>query len=136
MAELKRETALTTFAILFGVLAVSNFSKPLQLDAQTGFVLFGHRLSGFANTIFGPLFGLYLAIYAAGIWRMRRYALPMAWAYFAYVVVNLIMFNFFGPKPEGAGVGYAIFGVVYAAVAIGVSLGAALTLRKRQAELT
>jgi hypothetical protein len=136
MAESNRGTALTVFAVLFGILAISNFLKPLQFDEQTGFVLFGRRLSGFANTIFGPLFGLYLALYAAGIWRMRRYALTMAWIYVAYVVVNLILFNFYGPKPEGAGVGYAIFGLVYATVAVGVSLWSALTLRQRQAELT
>jgi hypothetical protein len=34
-----------------------------------------------------------------------------------------------------AGVGYAIFGIVYAAVAIGVSVGTARALARRRAEL-
>jgi hypothetical protein len=122
---------LSTFAILFGVLAVSNLLKPLQIGAQTGFVLFGHRLEGVGNAIAGPLFGLYLAVYAVGIWGLRRWALPMGVAYAAYVVVNLVCFVLWGPKPPGGGPGYAIFGLVYAAVAIGVSSGAVYLLRRR-----
>ena len=33
------------------------------------------------------------------------------------------------PKPPGAGVGYFIFGFVYATIAVGVSSGAAYALR-------
>ena len=80
--------------------------------------------------IIGPLFGLYLLIYAAGIWRMRRYALPMAWAYATYVVVNLLLFNVRTPRPPGRG--FLIFGLVYMVVAIGVSTGAAWALSKRK----
>jgi hypothetical protein len=128
---------LRTFAILFGILAVSNLLKPLHLGGeQTGFVFFGHRLSGASNAIIGPLFGVYLAVYAAGLWRRKRYALPMAYAYVAYVVANLVLFSFYGPKPPGMGVGYALFGVVYAAVAIGVAGGAVYALRAQRAELT
>jgi len=136
MAESKRGAVLTTFAVLFGLLALSNLLKPFQLAGdQTGFVFLGHRLRGVANATVGPLFGIYLALYAAGIWRMKRYALPMAYAYAAYVIVNLVLFTLLGPKPAGAGPGYALFGLVYAVVAIGVSLGTALVLRQRQAEL-
>ena len=66
---------------------------------------------------------------------MRKYALPMAWAYASYVLINLVLFNFYGPKPEGAGVGYALFGLVYAVVALGVSFGAAVLLKQRAAAL-
>src|SRR5437762_10021803 len=91
MASEQRGPALTTFAILFGVLAVSNLLKPLQMGGpeHTGFVFFGQRTTGTANAILGPLFGIYLLVYAVGIWRLRRFALPMAYAYAAYVIVNL-----------------------------------------------
>ena len=126
-----RDRTLTVFAVVFGLLAVSNFLKPLQLGgSRTGFVFLGQRLSGTPNMIIGPLFGLYLLIYAAGIWRMRRYALPMAWAYATYVVVNLLLFNVRTPRPPGRG--FLIFGLVYMVVAIGVSTGAAWALSKRK----
>ena len=126
-----RDRTLTVFAVLFALLAVSNFLKPLQIGgSRTGFVLLGQRLTGTANAILGPLFGLYLLVYAAGIWRMRRYALAMGWAYAAYVVVNLLLFNVLTPRPPGAG--YLVFGLVYVGVAVGVSSGAAWALTKRK----
>lgn len=129
-----RGPALTTFAVLFGVLAGSNLLKPFQiLGPQTGFVLFGQRLEGTANAVAGPLFGLYLLVYALGIWGMRRWALPMAWLYALYVVVNLVLFSFRTETPPG--IGYKIFGLVYMLVAIGVSGGAALLLSRRKEEL-
>lgn len=135
MPQATRGSTLTIFAILFGVLAISNLLKPFPFGGeQTGFVLFGSRLSGLANTIAGPLFGIFLAIYAYGIWTMRRFALPMGHAYATYVILNLIFFTFRTPTPDT--VGYRIFGVVYAAIAIGVSLAAAVLLTKRKAELT
>ena len=131
-----RGRLLTTAAILFAILAVSNLLKPFQLGGErTGFVFLGQRLSGTANTILGPLFGLYLGVYAAGVWTMRRWALPMAWGYAAYVVVNLLLFNARTPPPPGAGAAWRLFGLLYAVVAIGVSVGTARILGRRRAEL-
>ena len=127
-----RGRALTVCSVLFGVLAVSNFLKPLQLSAETGFVLFGQRLNGAANAIAAPLFGLYLLVYARGIWRLRRFALPMSVLYAAYVVANLVLFTVRAPPPPGSG---ALFGLVYAAVALGVSSGTAYLLARRRLEL-
>ena len=98
----QRGTALTVAAVLFGALAVSNLLKPLELNASHGFVFFGHRLHGIANVIAGPLFGLYLAAYAAGIWGLRRWALPMGVAYAGYVIVNLLSFAAWGPVEPGS----------------------------------
>ena len=135
MAEANRGRLLSTCAVLFALLAVSNFLKPFRFGGdQTGFVFFGHRLSGTANTIIGPVFGLYLLIYAAGIWRMQRYAVAMGWVYAAYVVVNLVLFNLTNARPPSAG--YLIFGIVYTVIAVGVSAGTAYALTTRQAELT
>jgi hypothetical protein len=136
MTTSERGPALTTAAVLFGVLAVSNLLKPFQLvGEETGFVFFGQRLDGGANAILGPLFGIYLLAYATGIWGMRRYALPLGRLYAAYVIVNLVLFSFRTPPPPGAGLEWKLFGLVYAAVAITVSVGTWRLLAKRQSEL-
>jgi len=135
MAATNRGRALSILAVLFGLLAISNLLKPFQFGGdETGFVFFGHRLSGIVNTIIGPLFGLYLAIYAAGIWRLKRYALAMAYGYAAYVVINLLLFNLTHDRPPGAG--YMVFGIVYSSIAVGVSAGAAYLLNQRKAALS
>ena len=137
MASEQRGPALTTFAILFGVLAVSNLLKPLQMGGpeHTGFVFFGHRTSGTSNAILGPLFGIYLLVYAVGVWRLRRFALPMAYAYAAYVIVNLIAFTVRGEGQASPGWGSSFFGIFYALVAVGVSGGTAVVLSRRKAAL-
>jgi hypothetical protein len=133
MERANRGALLTTFAVLFVVLAISNFSKPLQMNAQTGFVLFGTRLHGIPNMIFGPLFGAYLVLYAYGIWCMKRWALAMAYAYAGYVVLNLILYTMLTSSAE---LGGSLFGIVYIAIAVGVSSGTAYLLYRRKAELT
>lgn len=129
----QRGTALTVAAVLFGLLAGSNLAKPLELSPSQGFVFFGHRLQGTPNAIAGPLFGLYLATYAAGIWKLRRWALPMGVAYAGYVIANLLAFWAWGPVEQGAGA--RLFGLLYMIVAIGVSSGAAWLLARRRDEL-
>lgn len=126
-----RGTLLTIFAILFVLLGVSNAMKPLEASEQQGFVLFGQRLSGTPNQIAGPLFALYLWVYALGIWRLRRWALPMGVAYALYVVLNLALYVATSSEvPEWP------FMLGYAVVAIGVSSGAAYLLWKRRDTLT
>ncbi len=132
-----RGSRLTVLALLFGLLAVSDLAKPLEASLggglRPGFVLFGHRLSGTANAVVGPLFGLYLLVYAAGIWRVRRWALPMGVVYAAYVIVHLILFTLRDPEPMREGV---LFGAIYALVAIGVSWGAVWLLSQQRDVLT
>ena len=133
MAESRRGAVLSVFAILFGLLAISDLLKPAPFGGSgTGFVFLGTRLSGIPNAILGPLFGIFLLVYAAGIWRMRRYALPMAYAYAAYVVVNLVLFTARNPQPPGQ----MLFGLVYIAIGVGVSAGAAILLNRRKAQLS
>ena len=131
----ERGPFLTVAAILFGLLAISNLSKPLQIGPHTGFVLFGARLDGMANLIAGPIFGALLATYAYGVWTMRRWAVPLGGLYAAYVVANLVLFPFRTPPPPNAGTGWQVFGLVYAAIAIGISGGAWWTLSRRRDEL-
>lgn len=135
MAQSRRGALLTTLAAAFALLALSNLLKPLHLEGeQTGFVFLGTRLSGTANAIVGPLFGLLLLLYAAAIWRMKRYVLPIAYGYAAYVILNLVLFISRNPAPATAG--ERLFDVMYMAVAIGVSSGAALLLTRRRADLS
>ncbi len=133
MEDNSRGSALTTFAVLFAILAISNFSKPFHLSPNAGFVFFGGKTHGMANAVLGPAFGLMLIIYAIGIWRMRRWVLPIAYAYAAYVLLNLFLYtirNAGAPnQPPGA------FMLGYMAIAIGVSAGSAILLYRRRSEL-
>jgi uncharacterized RDD family membrane protein YckC len=72
-----RGVTLTIFAVLFALMALSNFGKPISHSPGVGFVLLGTRLSGVPNMIIAPIFGVILAVYAYGIWMMRRYALAL-----------------------------------------------------------
>ncbi|MFZ2062057.1 MAG: hypothetical protein WAU82_13655 [Candidatus Binatus sp.] len=133
MAAKSRGAALTIFALLFGLLAISNFSKPFSHDPGIGFVFMGVRLHGTGNAIMGPLFGFLLLVYAYGIWTMRRYALPVAYIYTAWVIVNGVLFsmkNRSEPHPSVA------FSIAATAIGIGVPLATAIILTRRQADLS
>jgi uncharacterized membrane protein (DUF2068 family) len=125
--ETKRGPVLTTLAALFTLLALSNISKPLS----AGFVFFGTKTAGMANAILGPAFGVFLLIYALGIWRQKRWAVPMAWVYAAYVPINLALFTIKTPERWQS----PAFGLAYVAVALGVSWGSAILLTRRRARL-
>jgi hypothetical protein len=134
--DTSRDRLLTTLAVLMGLLAVSNFWKPMaqRFDpgGSAGFVFFGTRLHGAANAVAGPLFGLLLAVYAYGVWTMRRWVVPLACIYAVYVIANLMLFLMNAPqaeKPPMLGM------LVYAAVAIGVSSGGAYLLVRHRDRL-
>jgi hypothetical protein len=134
MAKANRGVMLTVFAIGLALMALSNFTKPFKMSPNVGFVFLGMKLSGAANTVIAPLFGLMLAALAYGIWMMRRFALPIAYFYAAYVIVNLALFTIrahgTAAMPPTAGwIGYII-------VAVGFSSGAAFLLNQRKADLT
>jgi hypothetical protein len=131
MADRQPGTTLKVFAVLFGILAISNLGKGLRIGAETGFVFLGERLTGTPNAVLGAIFGLYLLLYAYGIWNLRKWALPMGIAYLAYVVINLVLFSVRGPKPP-PGIGYVLFGLTYMAVAIGVAGGAVYLLKNEE----
>jgi len=119
---------LTVMAVLFVVLALSDFTKALQYannPAVGGLVVFGHKFEGVAiNLVLGPLFGMVLLIYAYGIWKMRAWVLPLSLVYAFYVPYNLVLFWFThtaGPRSIG-------FIVFYLAIALTGSVGTALYL--------
>jgi hypothetical protein len=123
-----RGTFLTVMAVLFVVLAISDFTKALQYannPAVGGLVVVGHKFEGVAiNLLLGPLFGMVLLIYAYGIWKMRAWVLPLSLVYAFYVPYNLVLFWFThttGPRSIG-------FIVFYLAIALTGSVGTALYL--------
>jgi hypothetical protein len=135
MAESRRGGVLTTLAVLFGILGVTDILKPFHLEgATTGLVFFGQRLSGTADAILGPALGIILLIYAAGIWRLRRYAIYLGYAYAVYVTLNLILFQVRNPPP--ASQSEKIFGLVYVILALAFSWGTAIIVSRRKAELS
>ncbi|MFI5353189.1 MAG: hypothetical protein ACHQZS_09530 [Candidatus Binatales bacterium] len=58
----------------------------------------------------------------------------MGYAYATYVVINLVMFSAKNQRPANAG--QMIFGLVYIAIALAVSWGTAILLRRRKAQLS
>ena len=133
MADVERKSrgaTLTIFAACLGLMAVSNFLKPLKLSSSAGFVFFGIKLSGIANDIVGPIFGVILAVLAYGIFTMRRFALPLAWFYAGYVILNTLLFTLrYGIR------NVPLLWLLFVLVAVGVSSGTAIVLTQRKAEL-
>jgi len=130
----KRGVLLSIYAVLFAILALSDLLKPFRLEGPTtGFVFLGMRTAGAANAVLGPLFGIILLAYAAGIWWMKGWVLPLSYAYTAWVIANLVLFTIRNPFPTAAG--EQIFGIVYTIVAIAISVSSALMLRARSANL-
>jgi hypothetical protein len=124
---------LRVLAVLFGLLAVSNFLKPILADDKTGFVFLGRRLDGTPNLIAGWSFAVLLVAYAGALWREKAAALPIGIAYAAYVSANLFLFTLRMPAPTGNAV---IFGIVYTVVALVSAWGAvALMMRNGFADL-
>jgi hypothetical protein len=132
MEHTKRGAILTIAAILFALLALSDFLKPLTENDRTGLVLFGVRLHGLADAILAPLLGLILIAYAVGIWRMRRYAISLGWLYAAFVLANMTLFRIFNPPANQRD---AILGIGFMIVAIAITAGTALILTRRRSEL-
>jgi hypothetical protein len=134
MERKSRGALLTILAIGLALMALSDFSKPLKMSPSVGFVFLGMKLSGIANALVAPIFGAMLAALAYGIFTMRRFALPLAYFYAGYVILNLMLFTLrnYGTSnmpPLG-------FWMLYILVAVGVSSGAAVMLTQRKAELT
>lgn len=132
MAERARGVALTIFAILFGLLAVSNFLKPVLHGGN--FVFLGTKTTGAANAIFSILFGIILAVYAYGIWTMRTFALVIAYFYFPWVLLNMILFAMKN-KPTDSPPS-PLFAVATIAIGVGVPLATLIILYRQRAELS
>ncbi len=131
MDRKSRGTLLTIFAICLGLMVVSNFLKPLKLSSSAGFVFFGIKSRGIANTLVEPIFGVILAVLAYGIFTMRRFALPLAWFYAGYVILNTLLFTL----RYGISRVPLLLWMLFVLVAVGVSSGTPIILTQRKAEL-
>jgi hypothetical protein len=135
MANKSRGATLTILALLLALMSISNFGKTFSNHRGVGFVFFGARLSGTANVIIAPIFGIILAVYVYGILAMRKFALPLGIGYAAYVIINMPLFAL---RYAGTAVmqehSWAYL-LPYPFVAIGVTSGAALLLYRRRADL-
>ena len=124
----RRGWFLTVMTVLFVLLAISDFAKPLPSghNAAGGIVEFGHRFHGIVpNVILGTLFGILFLVYAYGLWNLRAWVLPIAIAYAFYVPYNVVLFNYFKePGPRFS----IVFTVVWLAVALTGSIGTAIYL--------
>ncbi len=122
-------------AVLFVVLALSDFTKALQFagnPAVGGLVVLGHKFHGVAhNLILGPLFGLVLLIYAYGIWNLRTWALPFSIVYAFYVPTNLVLFWSLHQLPPPT----VRFILIYLFLSLTGSIGTAIYLAYHRARL-
>ena len=141
----RRGGFLTAMAILIALAAIEDMFKPFGRQGPTipsssmpriipGIVVLGIRHTGTRAVILGPLVGVFLILYAIGIWRMRRYALTAAWIYVVYVMLNLTLFMMWNPLPLTRA--DTIFDAVYSICAIVLTLSPAIALTRRRADLT
>jgi len=123
-------------AVLFGVLALSNFTKALQHlrdPGHLGIVIFGVRFESVpSNLILGPLMGLVLAAYAYGLWKLKPWVAPLSILYAFYVPLNLVLFWYLQTAPE---IPPLAFILAYLAVAFTGSIGTALYLAYHREKL-
>jgi hypothetical protein len=117
----------TAMAVLFALLAASNFTKAIQYLAAPehgGIVVFGVRATTVAgNLVLGPMVGAILVAYAIGLWRRRRWVVPIAFVYAFYVPTNLVLFWY---RATDQTLPPLAFLLVYLAFALGGSIGTAL----------
>ena len=121
---------LQIFAILIALRALTDVLKPL--GAGSGFVFFGKFLTGGACNILAPIVGVLLLVYAYGLWRLRRFAVPMGIAYGVLVTINLAAFPMLQGLPERFNV---LAYVAFALIGLGVSWGAVWLLLQRREQL-
>ena len=141
----KRGRFLTVMAVLLALAMlvdiVKALSKPLPAGHQvaglqmppSGIVVLGVRHTGAGMGILALLVAAVLVFYTVGIWRMKRYALTVAWLYAAYVILNVTLFTIRNPAPPTPGT--KIFSIVYSVGAIVLTLGTAIVLTRRRGEL-
>jgi hypothetical protein len=131
----RRGAFLTAMAILLGILAFSDATKALQhmrFPEEGGLVFLGNKIESVAlNAVAGPLFAIFLATYVYGIWKMKRWVLPIATVYAFYVPVNLVLFWFLHLTARPT-VGFI---VVYLFLALTGSVGTALYLNRHHDRL-
>jgi hypothetical protein len=134
MEQSKRGPLLTILSLLFILVAIEDLLKPFHLEGPTtGFVFFGTRTHGIGNAILGPLFGIFLLVYAIGILRMKKYSVALGFIYAIYVVLNIVLFSIHPPAGDHDS---AAFLIAFLILAIAIPWIAAIMLWRRRDELS
>ncbi len=127
--ERERGPFLTVMMVLFAILTLSDFTKPLQHLRQPdhlGIVIMGVRFESFwSNLILGPMLGLVIGAYTYGLWKLKSWLVPLSIVYAFYVPVNLVLFWWRDMGPNIPSLGFMI---VYLTFAFTGSIGTALYL--------
>lgn len=114
---------LRILAALIGLRGLVNLAKPL--GAGSTMVFLGQKLD-ISNPL-GPLVGVFMIVYAYGLWAKRPFAVPAGIAYAIFATLNVVLFYAFQGLPDGFNpLGYLAFAVI----AVGVPWAAPLILRR------
>ena len=127
MNEKQRRTILRVLAVLIVLRALTNVFKPFV--PGSALVFFGKLLSGVPNVILSEVVGIFMLVYAYGLWQRRRFALPMGIAYAIFVAFNVALFPFVTGITTGGPFGYFFFAVI----AVGSTVLAVWLLRQEAA---
>jgi hypothetical protein len=89
-------TALNVLAVLFAGRGLMNFLK--RFGTGSGMVFFGHLLP--RDTLWAPIIGFAMIVYAWGLWTRAIWAIPLGAAYAGFATANLLLFPVFNTMPE------------------------------------
>ncbi len=93
----------------------------------------GTRLTGTANIVMSIVVAIFLIGYAASIWFMSKYALPLSFVYGVYVVINIVGYIIRYASHDKV----PVWGlIVFTVLAIAIPWGSAVILWQHRAELT
>lgn len=98
----------------------------------TGIVVLGVRRNGAGAQILALLVAAVLLFYGVGTGH-EAMPLTVAWLYAAYVILKVTQFTIRNPSPSTPGA--IIFEIVYLVVAITLTVGTAIVLNRRRADL-
>jgi len=123
--------ATKVIAVVIALRALMNLGKPF---GSGRLVFFGKLLSGFPNLVLAPALGIFMLVLVYGMWRLRRFALPMSVAYSALVVLNILLFPVFQTIPGGWSV--ATYFLTFGFIGVAGAVGATWLLYAQRAYLT
>jgi hypothetical protein len=103
-----QSTLLRILALLIAFRGLGNVLKPL--GTGSGIVALGKLLP--PTSLLAPAVGLYMIVYAVGLWQGRRFALATGVLYALWATLNIVLFPIVeGLPPRIAPWMYAIYGV-------------------------
>jgi hypothetical protein len=89
-------TVLNVLAVLFAGRGLMNVFK--RFGTGSGLVFFGHLLP--PETLWAPIIGSAMVLYAWGLWTRAIWAIPLGALYAGFATANLLLFPVFNTMPE------------------------------------